>query len=81
MTVIALPRRDVLVPFSKIIKAKFGVVDKFSGDCVLAFFPELFSGPDAAFLQSLGTQAIFSYEKSLVPAPAPGAGGVGLRKP
>jgi class 3 adenylate cyclase len=34
----------------KVIKECFGVVDKFTGDGVLAFFPEFFSGPDAGYL-------------------------------
>jgi class 3 adenylate cyclase len=31
------------------IKDEFGVFDKFTGDGVLAFFPEFFSGPDAGY--------------------------------
>jgi class 3 adenylate cyclase len=34
----------------KIIKESFGVVDKFTGDGVLSFFPEFFSGADAGYL-------------------------------
>jgi class 3 adenylate cyclase len=33
----------------RIITDHFGVFDKFTGDGVLAFFPEFYSGPDAAF--------------------------------
>jgi class 3 adenylate cyclase len=33
--------------FIGIIKSNYGVFDKFTGDGVLAFFPEFFSGPDA----------------------------------
>jgi class 3 adenylate cyclase len=32
-----------------IVKECFGVFDKFTGDGILAFFPEFFSGDDAAF--------------------------------
>lgn len=32
-----------------IIKSHFGVFDKFTGDGILAFFPEFFTGPDAGF--------------------------------
>lgn len=32
-----------------IIKESYGVIDKFSGDGVLAFFPEFYSGTDAAY--------------------------------
>ncbi|MBA3960297.1 MAG: hypothetical protein H0X40_00135 [Chthoniobacterales bacterium] len=32
-----------------IVKESFGVFDKFTGDGILAFFPEFFSGPDAGF--------------------------------
>jgi class 3 adenylate cyclase len=31
------------------VKECYGVFDKFTGDGILAFFPEFFSGPDAAF--------------------------------
>ena len=31
---------------SNVILSNFGVIDKFTGDGVLAFFPEFFSGPD-----------------------------------
>ena len=34
----------------KIFKQNWAVVDKFTGDGILAFFPEFFSGPDAGFL-------------------------------
>ncbi len=33
----------------EVIKANFGVVDKFTGDGMLAFFPDFFSGPDAGY--------------------------------
>jgi class 3 adenylate cyclase len=33
-----------------IFKRNWAVVDKFTGDGILAFFPEFFSGPDAGFL-------------------------------
>lgn len=33
----------------RIITEHFGVFDKFTGDGVLAFFPEFYSGPDAVF--------------------------------
>lgn len=33
-----------------IIKERYGVVDKFTGDGVLAFFPEFYSGPSAGYL-------------------------------
>jgi class 3 adenylate cyclase len=33
----------------RIITEQFGVFDKFTGDGVLAFFPEFYSGPDAVF--------------------------------
>jgi len=33
----------------KIIKDNYGVFDKFTGDGVLAFFPDFFSGDDAGF--------------------------------
>jgi class 3 adenylate cyclase len=36
-----------------IIKRNFGVVDKFTGDGVLAFFPDFFTGPDAAYFAIL----------------------------
>jgi class 3 adenylate cyclase len=32
-----------------VIKDEFGVFDKFTGDGVLAFFPQFFSGPDAGY--------------------------------
>ena len=32
-----------------IIKQHFGVFDKFTGDGILAFFPEFFTGPDAGY--------------------------------
>lgn len=32
-----------------IIKDRYGVIDKFTGDGVLAFFPDFYSGPDAAY--------------------------------
>jgi class 3 adenylate cyclase len=32
-----------------IIKGSYGVLDKFTGDGILAFFPDFFSGPDAAY--------------------------------
>ena len=32
------------------ITDSYGVFDKFTGDGILAFFPEFFSGPDAGFL-------------------------------
>src|SRR4051812_3379022 len=32
-----------------IIKNHFGVFDKFTGDGILAFFPEFFTGSDAGF--------------------------------
>lgn len=32
-----------------IIKDNYGVIDKFTGDGILAFFPEFFSGPDAYY--------------------------------
>ena len=41
------------------IKDEFGVFDKFTGDGVLAFFPEAFSGPDA------GYHAIAAAQKAL----------------
>jgi len=31
------------------IKEEYGVFDKFTGDGVLAFFPEFFSGKDAGY--------------------------------
>jgi len=33
----------------KVIKDRYGVFDKFTGDGVLAFFPDFFSGDDAGF--------------------------------
>lgn len=36
-----------------IIQENFGVVDKFTGDGMLAFFPDFFSGGDACFLAIL----------------------------
>ena len=32
-----------------IIKTNYGVVDKFTGDGILSFFPEFYSGPDAIY--------------------------------
>jgi class 3 adenylate cyclase len=33
----------------EVVKANYGVFDKFTGDGVLAFFPEFFTGEDAAY--------------------------------
>jgi class 3 adenylate cyclase len=33
----------------EIIKGAYGVIDKFTGDGVLAFFPDFYSGPDAPY--------------------------------
>ena len=33
----------------EVIKESYGVIDKFTGDGVLAYFPDFFSGPDAAY--------------------------------
>jgi len=35
--------------FAKVIKRFFGVFDKFTGDGILAFFPEFYSGKDAGY--------------------------------
>lgn len=37
------------VAMKVIVTERYGVFDKFTGDGVLAFFPESYSGPDAAF--------------------------------
>jgi hypothetical protein len=39
-----------------IIKNNFGVFDKFTGDGVLSFFPEFYSGKDAGYLALLAPQ-------------------------
>lgn len=40
----------------EIIKDSYGVIDKFTGDGVLGYFPEFFSGPDAAYEVVLAAQ-------------------------
>ncbi|MCZ6562298.1 MAG: adenylate/guanylate cyclase domain-containing protein [Deltaproteobacteria bacterium] len=40
---------DLCIDLMEIIKQSYGVVDKFTGDGVLAFFPEFYSGKDAAY--------------------------------
>ena len=40
---------SLCVKMMDIIKTNFGVVDKFTGDGVLAFFPEFYTGPDAIY--------------------------------
>ena len=45
----ALFINDLCINLMDIIKNHFGVVDKFTGDGVLAFFPEFYSGQDAGF--------------------------------
>jgi class 3 adenylate cyclase len=39
-----------------IFKQNWAVIDKFTGDGILAFFPEFFSGPDAGFLALLAAK-------------------------
>ncbi|HVZ16346.1 MAG TPA: adenylate/guanylate cyclase domain-containing protein [Terriglobales bacterium] len=39
-----------------VIMESYGVVDKFTGDGVLAFFPDFFSGQDAGFYAALAAQ-------------------------
>jgi class 3 adenylate cyclase len=40
---------ELCISLMRIITDHYGVVDKFTGDGVLAFFPEFYSGPDAGF--------------------------------
>lgn len=47
-----------------IFKRNFGVVDKFTGDGILVFFPEFFSGDDAGyFALKACSEAIAAFEK------------------
>lgn len=41
---------DLCNQFTKVILDNFGVFDKFTGDGIIAFFPEFFSGEDAGLL-------------------------------
>ncbi|MGO8747799.1 MAG: adenylate/guanylate cyclase domain-containing protein [Thermoguttaceae bacterium] len=41
---------DLCIELGTTITDSYGVFDKFTGDGILAFFPEFFSGPDAGFL-------------------------------
>lgn len=40
---------DLASTLSNIIKENFGIFEKFTGDGILAFFPEFFTGKDAGF--------------------------------
>jgi class 3 adenylate cyclase len=40
---------DLCSELEKVIKENFGIFDKFTGDGILAFFPDFFSGEDAGF--------------------------------
>ncbi len=41
---------ELAAELQRIICSRYGVFDKFTGDGILAFFPEFFSGPDAGYL-------------------------------
>jgi len=40
---------SLCIKMMDIIKTNYGVVDKFTGDGILSFFPDFFSGPDAIY--------------------------------
>ncbi len=51
--------------FDEIIKGNHGVFDKFTGDGILAFFPDFFSGPDAGYHALLAAQQCQEAFKSI----------------
>ena len=40
---------SLCIKMMDIIKTNYGIVDKFTGDGILSFFPDFFSGPDAIY--------------------------------
>ena len=55
---------ELIIGLSKIIKNNFGVFDKFTGDGILAFYPEFFSGKDSIIYALKSANECHNYFKS-----------------